>query len=80
MVPAPLPHPPSDTARMAIRVGVQADSEEECAEGLALLVDAGFMPVMMPKLLTDNRWMARAVPMAKAPAGREAGRGPAVSG
>jgi hypothetical protein len=47
---------------MAIRVGVQADSEDECAEGLAQLVDAGFVPVMLPRLLTDNRWMARAVP------------------
>jgi hypothetical protein len=26
------------------------------------LVDAGFVPVMLPKLLTDNRWLARAVP------------------
>ncbi|WP_121701538.1 hypothetical protein [Streptomyces sp. E5N298] len=47
---------------MAIRVSVQADDEDECVEGLARLVDAGFQPVMMPKLLTDNRWMARAVP------------------
>ena len=50
------------TTAMAIRVGVQADSEEECAEGLAQLVDAGFIPVMLPKFLTDGRWMARAVP------------------
>jgi hypothetical protein len=63
---------------MAIRVGVQADSEEECAEGLALLVDAGFVPVMMPKYLTDGRWMARAVPTAKAPVLED--RGHAVSG
>ena len=47
---------------MAIRYGVQADSEEECAEGLALLVDAGMVPVMLPKYVTDGRWMARAVP------------------
>ena len=47
---------------MAIRIGVQADSQEECVEGLELLVAAGFIPVMLPKLLTDNRWMARAVP------------------
>ncbi|MFM9635951.1 hypothetical protein [Streptomyces turgidiscabies] len=47
---------------MAIRIGVQADSEDECAEGLAQLVDRGYLPVMMPRLLTDNRWMARAVP------------------
>jgi len=56
---------------MAIRVGVQADSEDECAEGLAQLVDAGFVPVMLPKFLTDGRWMARAVPSPtpRAPAG-----------
>jgi hypothetical protein len=65
---------------MAIRVGVQADTEDECAEGLALLVDAGFVPVMMPKYLTDGRWMARAAPISKAPAGRDADRGPAMSG
>lgn len=51
----PLPHPARHTTGMAIRVGVQADSEEECAEGLARLVDAGFVPVMMPKYLTDGR-------------------------
>ncbi|MFD5910249.1 hypothetical protein ACFWHL_16180 [Streptomyces massasporeus] len=62
---------------MAIRVSVQADSEDECVEGLAQLVDAGYQPVMMPRLLTDNRWMARAVPTAKAPTGS---RGPVVSG
>lgn len=52
---------------MAIRASVQADTEDECVEGLAKLVDAGFVPIMMPRLLTDNRWMARAVP---APAAR----------
>jgi hypothetical protein len=46
---------------------VQADSQEECVEGLELLVAAGFVPVMLPKLLTDNRWMARAVPRPPAP-------------
>lgn len=50
---------------MAIRIGVQADSEEECAEALAQLVDYGYLPVMLPKLLTDNRWLARAVPAPK---------------
>ncbi|MFJ4925305.1 hypothetical protein [Streptomyces sp. NPDC088736] len=56
---------------MAIRYGVQADSEDECAEGLAQLVDAGMMPVMLPRYVTDGRWMARAVPRpaVKAPAG-----------
>jgi hypothetical protein len=65
---------------MAIRVGVQADSEDECAEGLAQLVDAGFVPVMLPRLLTDNRWMARAVPArtTKAPTAEDGGRGPSA--
>ena len=59
---------------MAIRYGVQADNEEECAEGLALLVDAGMLPVMLPKHLTDGRWMARAVPSPATRAGRPADR------
>ncbi|MEU1043940.1 hypothetical protein ABZ400_02135 [Streptomyces sp. NPDC005897] len=63
---------------MTIRVSVQADDEDECVEGLAQLVDAGFLPVMMPRYMTDGRWMARAVPTAKAPAAD--GRGPVASG
>ncbi|UOB09087.1 hypothetical protein MQE23_08480 [Streptomyces sp. HP-A2021] len=47
---------------MAIRASVQADSEDECVEGLAQLVDAGFVPIMMPRYMTDGRWLARAVP------------------
>jgi hypothetical protein len=47
---------------MTIRVGVQGDTREECIEGLELLVQAGFVPVMLPTFLSDNRWMARAVP------------------
>ncbi|MFI9598913.1 hypothetical protein ACIHCX_03360 [Streptomyces sp. NPDC052043] len=67
---------------MAIRIGVHADSEDECVEGLARLVDAGYVPVMLPVLLTDNRWMARAVPAptTKAPTGDHDGRGLGVSG
>ncbi|MFB7244627.1 hypothetical protein ACFCYX_19465 [Streptomyces populi] len=61
---------------MAIRVGVQADTEDECVEGLARLVDAGFVPVMLPRLLTDNRWMARAVPSPLAQRAAEAPPGP----
>lgn len=64
---------------MAIRIGVQADSEDECAEGLARLVDAGFVPVMLPRFLTDGRWMARAVP-ARTNAPADDGRGAAMSG
>lgn len=64
---------------MAIRLGVQADSEEECAEALAQLVDHGYVPVMLPRFLTDGRWMARAVPapVTKAPV-EESGRGPSA--
>jgi len=64
---------------MAIRVSVQAGSEDECVEGLARLVDAGFQPVMMPRFMTDGRWMARAVPapLAKAPAA-DSSQDPAV--
>lgn len=66
---------------MAIRIGVQADSRDECVEGLALLVEAGFVPVMLPAQVTDDRWIARAVPApkAKAPAADD-GRGLGVSG
>lgn len=63
---------------MAIRVGVQADSEDECAEALAQLVDAGYVPVMLPRFLTDGRWMARAVPAPAAKAPAKDGRGPSV--
>jgi hypothetical protein len=58
---------------MAIRVSVQAATE--CVEGLARLLEAGFQPVMMPRYMTDGRWMARAVPTAKAPAGDGRGLG-----
>lgn len=59
---------------MALRFAVQADSEAECAEGLRQLCTLGLVPAMRPTLLTDNRWMARAVPdTTKAPA--DEGRG-----
>lgn len=60
---------------MAIRVSVQAGSEDECVEGLAQLVDAGFQPVMMPRYMTDGRWMARAVPAPTRKARTEDGPG-----
>lgn len=57
------------------RFAVQAGTEQECAEGLRRLLSLGLQPAMLPRLLTDNRWMARAVPAtAKTPA--EDGRGP----
>jgi hypothetical protein len=66
---------------MAIRFGVQADSRDECVEGLAQLVEAGFVPVMLPAQVAGDRWIARAVPApTKAPAVTEDGRGPVASG
>jgi hypothetical protein len=47
---------------MALRFTVQGDSEQETAAGLALLVEAGLQLAMPPRQLTDDRWMARAVP------------------
>lgn len=60
---------------MTIRVGVQGDTRDECIQGLELLVQAGFVPVMLPTYLSDNRWMARAVP---APTPRPAAETPAL--
>lgn len=65
------------TAGMALRFAVQADTEAECAAGLRMLQSLGLQTAMTPKLLTDNRWMARAVPVMKAPA---EDRGPDSSG
>lgn len=62
---------------MAIRFAVQADTEQECAEGLEQLLTLGLQTRMELRMLTDDRWMARAVPrMTEAPA--EEGRGPVV--
>jgi len=65
---------------MALRFAVQGDDEQECAAGLRLLLSLGLVLRMKPTLLTDNRWMARAVPArtTKTPAGDDPGRGPAV--
>ncbi|MFJ9101317.1 hypothetical protein ACIRJM_22950 [Streptomyces sp. NPDC102405] len=61
---------------MALRFTVQGDDEQETAAGLQLLLALGLQPAMPPRQLTDQRWMARAVPrMTKAPAGDDPGRG-----
>lgn len=64
---------------MALRFTVQGDDEHECAEGLALLQSIGLLLAMPPRQLTDNRWMARAVPTQKAPTAGD-GRGPVAAG
>ncbi|MFF9271130.1 hypothetical protein EF919_18205 [Streptomyces sp. WAC02707] len=52
---------------MPIRYGVQADTRDECAEGLARLIDVGMLPIMMPTMVSDGRWLARAVPSPTTP-------------
>jgi hypothetical protein len=47
---------------MALRFTVQGDDEAETTAGLQLLLDAGLEKTMPPRMLTDQRWMARAVP------------------
>ena len=66
---------------MAIRFTAQADTREECVEGLELLVAAGLIPVMLPVQVRTDGWMARAVPApTKAPADSNVDRGLGVSG
>lgn len=61
---------------MAIRFTVQGDDEQETADGLQLLLAAGLQLAMPPRQLTDQRWMARAVPVqTEAPAEDGDGRG-----
>ena len=47
---------------MAVRIGVQADSRDECVEELARLVEKGYVPVMLPTNVYGSQWTARAVP------------------
>ncbi len=47
---------------MTVRFTVQGDSEQETAAGLELLLSLGLQPAMPPRQLTNDRWMARAVP------------------
>lgn len=61
-IPTPTPRLSRHTHSMAIRIGVQADSQDECAEALAQLVDRGYVPTMLPAQVAGDRWLARAVP------------------
>ena len=58
--------PPRQRARhtgiVAIRYAVQADTRDECVEGLEQLVQLDLVPVMLPVQVGGDRWMARAVP------------------
>lgn len=56
---------------MAKRFSVQADTREECVEGFdELCTKLGLVPLMPPRMLTDSRWMARAVPAPQPAAGQ----------
>ena len=58
---------------------MQGDDEQETAAGLELLLTLGLQEFMPPRQLTDQRWMARAVPrMTKART--DDGPGHSVSG
>ncbi|MGW6946168.1 hypothetical protein ACWGHD_04495 [Streptomyces xanthophaeus] len=61
---------------MTYRFGVLADSAEACAEGLAVLARLAELGVVVevsqpPAQVGGSRWVARAVPTPKAPAGGE---------
>jgi hypothetical protein len=64
---------------MALRFTVQGDDEAETAAGLAWLLAHGLTPTLPPRQVTDDRWIAKTAPTAKAP-DAECGRGPGVGG
>lgn len=54
---------------MGVSFGIAADTAQECADGLALLQQAVEVTVTLePAQVGGHRWVARAVPMTKAPA------------
>lgn len=61
-VSVPAVTPCRHTATVSIRYSVQAETREECVQGLELFVSVGLVPVMLPVQVMDDRWMARAVP------------------
>lgn len=67
---------------MTVRFGVHADTERECQAALELLCGLlGLEPALYPRQVTDDRWMARAVPaQTKAPAAMDSDRGPVIGG
>lgn len=57
---------------MGVSFGIAADTAQECADGLALLVQQlGVKVTLQPAQVGGSRWVARAVPTPKAPAGGE---------
>jgi hypothetical protein len=58
---------------VSIRYSVQAETRDECVQGLEHLVQLGLVPVMLPVQVMGDRWMARAVPAPSTPAAAEPG-------
>lgn len=57
---------------MGVSFGIAADTAQECADGLALLVrQLGVEVTLQPAQVGGSRWVARAVPPPKTPAGGE---------
>jgi hypothetical protein len=75
-VPPPVVRPARHTATVTIRYSVQADTHEECMQGLERLVAIGLVPIMLPKQVLEDRWMARAVPPPTVKPPADNGRGP----
>lgn len=54
---------------MGVSFGIAADTAQECADGLALLVrQLGVKVTLQPAQVGGSRWVARAVPTPQAPA------------
>jgi hypothetical protein len=61
---------------MGVSFGVAASTAQECADGLAMLgllreVGVEVTVTLLPSQVGGDRWVARAVPAPKAPAGGE---------
>lgn len=61
---------------MGVSFGIAADTAQECADGLALLgllrqVGVEVTVTLQPAQVGGHRWVARAIPTPKAPAGSE---------
>ncbi|MGW5123277.1 hypothetical protein ACWEQ7_04280 [Streptomyces sp. NPDC004069] len=64
---------------MALRFAVQADTQQECAQGLKeLCARLGLEPALQPRQMIGNGWMARAVPAPQPAAEQSASEAPAT--
>lgn len=72
----PAVRPCRHTAVVTTRYSVQADTHEECMQGLERLIAIGLVPIMLPKQVLEDRWMARAVPPPAVKTPADDGRSP----